>query len=90
MTPATVSERVTCRSVEQVVGAIRAGRADRSALRITSGGTWPSAGLPVRAERSLDVQGLSGITEYVPGDLTLTAGAGHRKDRAATIGGVPL
>ena len=83
MTPATVSERVTCRSVEQVVGAIRAGRADRSALRITSGGTWPSAGLPVRTERSLDVQGLSGITEYVPGDLTLTAGAGTTLEELA-------
>lgn len=30
----------------------------------------------MHASRALDVSGLSGITEYVPGDLTLTANAG--------------
>ena len=76
MTPAIATERVSCRSVEQVVDAIRAARADRAPLRITSSGTWLDAGLPVAAERTLDLAPLRGVTEYVPGDLTLTAHAG--------------
>ena len=73
---ATASEHVSCRSVDEVVDAVRSARADRTPLRITSGGTWLSAGYPVPAERTLGLAELRGITEYVPGDLTLTAHAG--------------
>ncbi len=45
-------------------------------LRITGAGTWLDAGRPVRSVESLSIQGLSGIVDYVPGDLTLTARAG--------------
>jgi glycolate oxidase FAD binding subunit len=45
-------------------------------LRIVGAGTWLDAGRPVRGVESLSTQGLSGIVDYVPGDLTLTAGAG--------------
>ena len=45
-------------------------------LRIAGRGTWLNAGRPVNATENLSVRGLSGIVEYVPGDLTLTARAG--------------
>ena len=45
-------------------------------LRIVGRGTWLDAGRPVRATETLSTRELSGITEYVPGDLTLTARAG--------------
>jgi len=45
-------------------------------LRIMGGGTWLDAGMPVHSVESISTQGLSGIVDYVPGDLTLTARAG--------------
>src|SRR3954466_8829628 len=45
-------------------------------LRIVGGGTWLDAGRPVRSVESVSTSGLSGIVDYVPGDLTLTARAG--------------
>ena len=45
-------------------------------LRIAGRGTWLDAGRPVRATETVSTRELSGITEYVPGDLTLTARAG--------------
>jgi len=55
-------------------------------LRITGRGGWLDAGRPVRATETLSTRELSGITEYVPGDLTLTARAGTtlREIRDAT------
>ncbi len=49
-------------------------------VRVTGRGTWLDAGRPVRATESLSLRDLSGITEYVPGDLTLTARAGTTLD----------
>ncbi len=71
-----VPSRVAARSVADVVDAVRQAHGQREPLRISGRGTWMHAGLPVLASRVLDVSGLSGITEYVPGDLTLTANAG--------------
>ena len=85
MTPAVAMERISCQSVEHVVDALRAARADRAPLRITSGGTWLDAGHPVAAERALDLSRLRGVTEYVPGDLTLTALAGTTLDELRQI-----
>jgi len=45
-------------------------------LRIAGSGTWLDAGRPVRATETISTRELSGIVEYVPGDLTLTARAG--------------
>jgi glycolate oxidase FAD binding subunit len=45
-------------------------------LRIVGAGTWLDAGRPVRGVESVSTKGLSGIVDYVPGDLTLTARAG--------------
>jgi glycolate oxidase FAD binding subunit len=55
---------------------VREARAERTPLRLAGRGTWLDAGRPVRAARTLSLAGLSGIVDYVPGDLTLTARAG--------------
>ena len=48
-----------------------------AALRIAARGTWPGRTDAVARDATpLDVSALSGIVEYVPGDLTLTARAG--------------
>src|SRR3954468_22658602 len=45
-------------------------------LRIVGRGTWLDAGRPVVAARQVSLDGLTGIVDYTPGDLTLTARAG--------------
>lgn len=55
---------------------VRAACEAGTALRVVGAGSWLDAGRPVRAVRRLDVGALSGIVEYVPGDLTMTARAG--------------
>jgi glycolate oxidase FAD binding subunit len=45
-------------------------------LRVVGSGTWLDAGRPVRSTETISTKELTGITEYVPGDLTLTARAG--------------
>jgi glycolate oxidase FAD binding subunit len=55
--------------------------ADRHApLRVVGRGTWLDAGRPVSASESVSTRELAGITQYVPGDLTLTARAGTTLD----------
>ena len=63
-------------SVTAVVDAVRTAREEQTPLRIVGGGTWLDAGRPVQAAKALDLSGLTGIVEYVPGDLVLTARAG--------------
>jgi len=48
----------------------------RTPLRIVGRGTWLGAGRPVRDARRIELDGLTGIVDYTPGDLTLTARAG--------------
>lgn len=62
--------------VAAIVESVRDAQARRTALRIVGAGRWLDAGRPVRAELPLPLGSLSGVTEYVPGDLTLTARAG--------------
>ena len=71
-----MSESVTPASIAELGDAVRSAFVEHAPMRIVGHGTWLSAGHPVRASRTLDVSGLSGIVEYVPGDLTLTALAG--------------
>ena len=47
-----------------------------ASLRIVGSRTWLDAGRPVRTGEPISTRELSGIIEYVPGDLTLTARAG--------------
>lgn len=49
---------------------------DAVPMRIVGRGTWVDAGRPVDAARVVDLVHLSGLVEYTPGDLTLTARAG--------------
>jgi glycolate oxidase FAD binding subunit len=63
-------------STADVRDQVRDAIARRRSLRIVGRGSWLDANRPVHAESSLVVQGLSGIVEYEPGDLTLTARAG--------------
>ena len=52
---------------------MRAARASSTALRIVGAGTWLAGGRPSNATERLELGTLTGITEYEPGDLTLTA-----------------
>lgn len=45
-------------------------------LRVVGRGTWLDAGRPVSAAETVSTREHSGITEYVPGDLVLTARSG--------------
>jgi glycolate oxidase FAD binding subunit len=48
----------------------------RARLRIVGRGTWLDAGRPVRDAHLVRLDALTGIVDYTPGDLTLTARAG--------------
>lgn len=69
-------ERIVPHSEAEVVDVVRDASQQRTPLRIVGRGGWLHAGNAVPASRSLDLSGLRGIVEYVPGDLTLTALAG--------------
>ncbi len=60
-----------------VQDAVREAVATRASIRIAGAGSWLDAGRPVASDaRILRLDGLRGITQYTPGDLTLTARAG--------------
>src|SRR5829696_2956869 len=63
-------------SIEAVRDRVRDAVDRRVGLRVVGRGTWLDAGRPVAATEALATRDLSGITEYVPGDLTLTARGG--------------
>ncbi len=63
-------------TTEAVVATVHESVDTRTPLRICGNSTWLGAGRPVRADKTLSLQSDSGVTEYVPGDLTLTARAG--------------
>lgn len=64
---------------------IREAAAKRTALRIVGAGLWLRAGRPVVAGATLDLSALSGVLEYNPGDLTLTALAATPLDEIARV-----
>jgi glycolate oxidase FAD binding subunit len=71
----SVSERPT--TVAALAGVVRDAHDGRRALRIVGTGSWLLAGGTVRPDAArVETTALSGIIEYVPGDLTLTAYAG--------------
>ena len=70
MTTLTVSSSADLRD------RVRDASARGTPLRIVGAATWLDAGRPVQSVESVSTQGLSGIVDYVPGDLTLTARAG--------------
>lgn len=61
----------------ELAGMIRDAHDRRTRLRVIARGTWQGCTAAVAPDAAvLDVSGLSGIIEYVPGDLTLTARSG--------------
>ena len=75
----TPDQRVTATAVDSrddLRDRVRDASTRRAAVRIAGSGTWLSAGRPTNAADVISVRKLAGITEYVPGDLTLTASAG--------------
>jgi glycolate oxidase FAD binding subunit len=71
-----VSNAAPPTDVLAVAAAIRDARATATAVRIVGGGTWLDAGRPVHAAATLSLAALRGITQYEPGDFTLSARAG--------------
>ena len=67
LTPATEGE---------MAEAVAAAAAARTPLEIRGGGTRVGLGRPVQAEKTLSTAGLSGISLYEPGALTLVVKAG--------------
>ena len=74
-------------STESVAAAVRESFASKAPLRIMGAGGWLDAGRPVRAKRTLSLQQESGVTSYVPADLTITARAGTSLSEIATTTG---
>jgi glycolate oxidase FAD binding subunit len=67
---------VTLDAVAALRDRIASAAASGTKLRIVGRGTWLDAGRPVVATETLSTRDLSGISGYVPADLTLTALAG--------------
>jgi len=63
-------------STETVAARVRDAASRGTRLRIAGAGTWLDAGRPVEPGEELSLAAHSGISEYTPGDLTLTAKAG--------------
>ena len=73
--------------VAAVRDAVRAAAANRTALRLVGRGSWLDAGRPVRAREQLRLGELSGVVDYVPGDLTMTVRAGTTLGEIARVAG---
>ena len=70
-----------------VAAAIRDARATATPVRIVGSATWLDAGRPVRAAATLSLSALRGVTQYEPGDLTLSALAGTPLGEIAEVTG---
>jgi glycolate oxidase FAD binding subunit len=75
-TPAGVGTAPAPATTSDVRERVRAAIDRRTPLRLVGRGTWLTAGRPIAAAEPLHLAGLTGIVEYTPGDLTLTARAG--------------
>jgi glycolate oxidase FAD binding subunit len=62
-------------AVDRLAGQVREAVEARRPLRVTGAGTWRHAA-PVDASTVLSTAALDEIIDYVPGDLTITVGAG--------------
>ena len=64
------------RTVDELVQAIEWAVAGVHPLELISGGSKRGLGRPMQVERTLDLSAFTGIREYEPEELVLTAGAG--------------
>lgn len=69
-------EMILPQSTEEAADAVRAALAEEAPLEIVGRGTKRGWGRPVDAEHAISLQGLSGIIDYQPAELVLTAYAG--------------
>lgn len=76
MTAVRLPELILPMTVDAVRDVMADAHASHVPLSIAGSSSWLHAGSPVQATRTLTLRQLSGITEYVPGDLTITARAG--------------
>ena len=81
--PAESGPPLRPRDVADVRDMVREAIATKTRLRIVGRGTWLDAGRPVHDARPISLDALSGIVDYTPGDLTLTARAGTTLDEIA-------
>ncbi|MDB4898991.1 MAG: linked oxidase protein [Gemmatimonadetes bacterium] len=72
---ASTPERVTTTAARELSARVAEARRHGTPLRIVGAGHWLDAGRPCTAAHILDLAALTGIVEYEPGDLTLTARA---------------
>ena len=72
-------------SVAEVRERVRDALSQGVRLRIVGGGTWLDANRPVQTDATLVMADVSGVVEYEPGDLTLTARAGTTLDEITRI-----
>jgi glycolate oxidase FAD binding subunit len=79
---ATTADRPT--DTHAVRDVVRAAIDRGTRLRIVGRGTWLDAGRPVTNATPVALDGLTGIVDYTPGDLTLTARAGTTLGEIAT------
>ncbi len=66
---------------------LRAAHDAGAPVRIVGQGTWLDAGRPVQADHDIAMRELSGVIEYVPGDLVITVAAGTTLRSIAEITG---
>lgn len=64
------------RSLADLHETVRGAIETRTPMRFQGAGTWSTAGRPVEIRTCVSVRSLSDVVEYVPGNLTITAGAG--------------
>jgi glycolate oxidase FAD binding subunit len=81
----SASRAPTSPSTAAVEDAIRTAAERREPLRIEGAGNWLDAGWPVTGTTPLSLADATGIVEYNPGDLTLTARAGTPLDEIARV-----
>ncbi|MFL5607042.1 MAG: FAD-binding oxidoreductase [Gemmatimonadaceae bacterium] len=80
-----MSARAATKGAVAVAERMRAARASSTSLRIVGAGTWLDGGRPSDARERLELAALTGIVEYEPGDLTLTALAGTSLEELARV-----
>lgn len=73
--------------VAELAARVAEAHASRTPLRIVGNATWLDAGRPVHAETTLSCANLTGVVEYVPGDLVITVRAGTSLENLAEITG---
>ena len=72
-------------TLQEISATVEAAGRDGRALRIAGRGSWLDAGGPVDAPETLSIGSYSGVTDYVPGDLTITVRAGTPLSEIAAV-----